>query len=108
MLTLGLVGEMHKFVVWVIRAPSALSVVKTPSCLILLAFSRRGSNSTPFYDAFYKNTSLDSYGHLLGSLSISPFPVRSQNIARDRDPYPPSTTSRPQPLRQTAEASSAR
>src|SRR5262245_41069596 len=85
-----------------------VSLVKIPSCLIFLAFSRGGSNPVSTGVEFSWTTSLDSYGHLLGVFSIFQFPVRFQTIASDGDHGPPSTTSRPQSRSRAAETSSAR
>ena len=53
-----------------------LSIVKTLSSLIFLAFSWGGSNSILAAVSLIGNTSLDSYGHYFSFLSIFPVPVR--------------------------------
>src|SRR5262245_23989051 len=85
-----------------------VSMAKTPSALILLAFSTRDRNPIHSFNFSDFSPFIGAHVSSLSDFSISPFPARSQVRAGDGNPRPSATAQRSQPRSQATKTSSAR
>jgi Transposase DDE domain group 1 len=85
-----------------------LCIAKTPSCIILLAFSGFDDDPTLYRSSPISDLFTGAHVYLLCPLSIFPFAVSFPISTSNRNPRSPATAYRSQPDSQTIENSSAR